>query len=131
VPPSVLVRTRRVVSPTVTSSPRSTTTQDTGVCGPSPTVISAAAGPAQSVSAEDLEQVYNYLARDLRTYRLSEILQEVLESFPGSRTYAAMRGALDASIRHLRQTGKEPAPQTQGAFETFTAAGPVLEVRAG
>jgi hypothetical protein len=57
------------------------------------------AAPAQSVGDEDLEQVYDYMAKDLRTYRLSEICQEVLESFPGSRSYAAVRDALRDRMR--------------------------------
>jgi hypothetical protein len=55
--------------------------------------------PAQSVGDEDLEQVYTYMANDLRTYRLSELCQEVLESFPGSRSYPAVRDALRDRMR--------------------------------
>src|SRR5213075_426075 len=32
-----------------------------------------AAAPAQTVGDEDIEQVYDYMAKDLRTYRLSEV----------------------------------------------------------
>jgi hypothetical protein len=59
----------------------------------------AAPVPTQTVADEDLEQVYNYMANDLRTYRLSELCQEVLESFPGSRTYPAVRDALMGRMR--------------------------------
>ena len=55
--------------------------------------------PVQAVADEDLEQVYNYMANDLRTYRLSELCQEVLESFPGSRSYPAVRDALRGRMR--------------------------------
>ena len=61
--------------------------------------VVAPPAPPQTVGDEDLEQVYDYMSRDLRTYRLSEILQEVLESFPGSRTYAAMRDVLKDRMR--------------------------------
>lgn len=61
--------------------------------------VSVAAAPIQSVGDEDLEQVYAYMANDLRTYRLSELCQEVLESFPGSRNYAAVRDALQERMR--------------------------------
>jgi hypothetical protein len=61
--------------------------------------VRVVAAPAQSVGEEDVEQVYNYMAKDLRTYRLSELCQEVLESFPGSRNYAAMRDALRDRMR--------------------------------
>jgi hypothetical protein len=54
---------------------------------------------AQTVGEEDLEQVYDYMAKDLRTYRLTEILQEVLESFPGSRSYATIREAVRDRMR--------------------------------
>src|SRR5439155_4160793 len=57
------------------------------------------AAPAQAVADEDLEQVYAYMANDLRTYRLSELCQEVLESFPGSRSYPAVRDALMGRMR--------------------------------
>jgi hypothetical protein len=61
--------------------------------------VSVAAAPVQSVGDDDLEQVYSYMANDLRTYRLSELCQEVLESFPGSRNYAAVLGALRERMR--------------------------------
>jgi hypothetical protein len=61
--------------------------------------VAAPAAPAQAVGDEDLEQVYEYMSHDLRTYRLSEICQEVLESFPGSRTYPAVRDALRGRMR--------------------------------
>jgi hypothetical protein len=61
--------------------------------------VSVAAAPTQSVGDEDLEQVYTYMANDLRTYRLSELCQEVLESFPGSRNYTAVHDALWQRMR--------------------------------
>ena len=48
---------------------------------------------------EDLEQVFRYMSNDLRTYRLSVLCQEILESFPGSRNYAAVRDALMERMR--------------------------------
>src|SRR5205823_3601407 len=62
-----------------------------------------AAAPAQAVADDDLEQVYTYMANDLRTYRLSELCQEVLESFPGSRSYPAVRDALMGRMRSDRR----------------------------
>jgi hypothetical protein len=59
----------------------------------------APVAPAQAVAEEDLEQVYNYMANDLRTFRLSELCQEVLESFPGTRSYPTVRDALDERMR--------------------------------
>ncbi len=59
-------------------------------------VVSA---PAQAGGDDDLEQVFNYMANDLRTYRVSELCQEILESFPGSRNYAAVRDALMERMR--------------------------------
>jgi hypothetical protein len=53
----------------------------------------------QTVGDEDVEQVYEFMSRDLRTYRLSELCQEVLESFPGSRSYPAVRDALFNRMR--------------------------------
>lgn len=58
-----------------------------------------AAAPAHAVGAEDVDQVYRYMEHDLRTYRLSELCQEVLESFPGSRTYSTVRDALRERMR--------------------------------
>jgi hypothetical protein len=46
------------------------------------------------VSDEDLDQVYNYMLREERTYRISELCQQVLEAFPGSRTYADIHQSL-------------------------------------
>jgi hypothetical protein len=55
--------------------------------------------PAARVSETDLEQIYNYMNADLRSFRLTELCQEVLESFPGSRTFAAVRDSLEEQIR--------------------------------
>jgi hypothetical protein len=51
------------------------------------------------VSDDDLEQVYEFTAREERTYRLSELLQQVLEAFPGSRTYADVHDSLMNRMR--------------------------------
>jgi hypothetical protein len=54
----------------------------------------APAAPPVRVAEADLDQVYAYMNKDLRSFRLSELCQEILESFPGSRTYPAVRDAL-------------------------------------
>jgi hypothetical protein len=51
------------------------------------------------VSAEDLNQVHDFLARDARSYRVSELCQQVLEAFPGSRTYSAVHASLLGQMR--------------------------------
>jgi hypothetical protein len=61
--------------------------------------VAAPTAPIQTVGDEDLDQVYQYMSNDLRTYRLSELCQEVLESFPGSRNFTAVRDALRERLR--------------------------------
>ena len=51
------------------------------------------------VSDEDLDQVYEFMTREPRTYRLSELLQQVLEAFPGSRTYTGVHDSLRNRMR--------------------------------
>lgn len=52
------------------------------------------------VSDEDLDQVYEFMLRDRdRTYTLSELLQNVLEAFPGSRNYPAVSESLRTRLR--------------------------------
>jgi len=55
--------------------------------------------PTVRVSDADLEQVYNYMNADLRSFRVTELCQEVLESFPGSRSFTAVREALEERLR--------------------------------
>jgi len=70
------------------------------------------------VSDDDLEQVYEYMAREERTYRLTELLQQVLEAFPGSRTYGGVRDSLFNRMR------EEDRFQWVG-FERFRVRGTV------
>lgn len=60
---------------------------------------SALAGTGVKVSDEDVNQVYEYVRLEPRSYRLSEICQSALESFPGSRTYDAVYSSLQARLR--------------------------------
>jgi hypothetical protein len=62
-------------------------------------VVEEEAVPTVRVTDADLEQVINYMNEDLRSFRLTELCQEVLESFPGSRTFAAVREALEERLR--------------------------------
>ena len=58
------------------------------------------AAPAVTVSEEDLNQVYAAMERELdRSFRISELCQNVLEAFPGSRSYAAIRDSLEQRMR--------------------------------
>ncbi len=61
------------------------------------------------VSDEDLEQVYEFMASEERTYRLQDLLQQVLEAFPGSRTYGDMHESLG------RRMGEDDRFQWVGA----------------
>jgi hypothetical protein len=63
-----------------------------------PVVEEEAAPPVVRVAEADLDQVYAYMNKDLRSFRLSELCQEILESFPGSRTYPAVRDALQEQM---------------------------------
>src|SRR5262249_42124921 len=48
----------------------------------------AVVAPAISAADADVDQVYEFMERDpFRSYRASELCQEVLETFPGSRSY--------------------------------------------
>jgi len=51
------------------------------------------------VGDADLEQVFEFMNNDLRSFRVSELCQEILESFPGSRTFPAIREALLERMR--------------------------------
>ena len=51
------------------------------------------------VSDEDLDQVYEFMRGDERTYRVSELCQQALEAFPGSRTYAGVHASLLTRLR--------------------------------
>jgi hypothetical protein len=51
------------------------------------------------VSDEDLAQVFDYMKDGERTHRLPDLLQEVLEAFPGSRTYQGVRESLYSRMR--------------------------------
>lgn len=52
------------------------------------------------VSDEDLEQVRDFMSREMRTYRVPDLLQQVLEAFPGSRTYV---GAFESLTHRMRE----------------------------
>jgi len=51
------------------------------------------------VSDEDLDQIYNYMVGEQRTYRVPELMQQVLEAFPGSRNYAGIHESLTHRMR--------------------------------
>lgn len=70
------------------------------------------------VSDDDLNQVYLYVQSEERTYRLPELLQQVLEAFPGSRTYADIHESLGARMR------EDPRFQWVGG-ERFRLAGTI------
>ncbi|HTE19368.1 MAG TPA: hypothetical protein VK689_13420 [Armatimonadota bacterium] len=55
------------------------------------------------VSDEDLDQVHDYLLQGGGTYRVSELCQQALEAFPGSRTYAAVHESLLNRLREDRR----------------------------
>ncbi|MBI3909303.1 MAG: hypothetical protein HY320_00015 [Armatimonadetes bacterium] len=56
--------------------------------------------PVVQVTADDLDQVHDYMERYLeRSFRVTELCQDVLEAFPGSRTFAAIRESLEARLR--------------------------------
>jgi hypothetical protein len=59
-----------------------------------PAVEEEAAPAVIRVGEADLDQVFQYMNTDLRSFRLTELCQQVLESFPGSRTFSAVRDAL-------------------------------------
>jgi hypothetical protein len=76
------------------------------------------------VSDEDLDQVYDYMRREERTHRIPELCQQVLEAFPGSRTYT---GIHDSLLNRMREDDRF---QWVG-FERFRVAGtlpPEVEV---
>jgi len=51
------------------------------------------------VSDEDLEQVYDFMEQSDRSFRVSELCQQALESFPGSRTYPGVLASLTTRMR--------------------------------
>lgn len=55
------------------------------------------------VSDDDLDQVYDFVSAEPRTYRLSELCQQVLEAFPGSRTYSDIFASLRARMQEDRR----------------------------
>lgn len=63
--------------------------EDTGILAPT----------TVRVSDEDLEQVYDFMAQNERSYRVSELCQQALESFPGSRTYPGVVASLTSRMR--------------------------------
>lgn len=70
------------------------------------------------VSDEDLEQVYDFMVQSERSYRVSELCQQALESFPGSRTYP---GVVASLTTRMREDGRF---QWVG-FERFRVAGTI------
>lgn len=46
------------------------------------------------VSDDDLDQVHHLMDQEPRTYRVSELCQQALEAFPGSRTYQGIHDSL-------------------------------------
>jgi hypothetical protein len=70
------------------------------------------------VSDDDLDQVIQYMEGEERTYRLGELLQHVLEAFPGSRTYADIQESLRTRM------SEDPRVLWVG-FERFRVAGTV------
>jgi hypothetical protein len=59
----------------------------------------ALAATTARVSNDDLDQVYTYMLSEDRTFKLPELLQQVLEAFPGSRTYSGVRDSLLSRMR--------------------------------
>ncbi|HEU4751641.1 MAG TPA: hypothetical protein VFU47_00955, partial [Armatimonadota bacterium] len=55
------------------------------------------------VSDEDLDQVYDLMSREERTYRVPELCQQALEAFPGSRTY---QGVHDSLLTRMREDSR-------------------------
>ncbi|MCC2672149.1 MAG: hypothetical protein K0Q72_4621, partial [Armatimonadetes bacterium] len=51
------------------------------------------------VSEDDLDQVYEFMTQSERSYRVSELCQQALESFPGSRTYPGVLASLTTRMR--------------------------------
>lgn len=54
---------------------------------------------AVRVTPEDVNQIDAFMRRSKESWRLSDILQQVLEAFPGSRTYADMEAALREALQ--------------------------------
>lgn len=50
------------------------------------------------VSDDDLQQVYEYMQQNERTFRVSELCQQALEAFPGSRTYPGVLASLTSRM---------------------------------
>ena len=51
------------------------------------------------VSDDDLDQVHVFMQQEERTHRLPDLCQQVLEAFPGSRTYPAIHASLLGRMR--------------------------------
>jgi len=64
--------------------------EDTGILAPT----------TVRVSDEDLDQVYSYLQQNAdQSYRAPDLCQQVLEAFPGSRTYSGVHDSLLSRMR--------------------------------
>lgn len=81
-----------------------------------PTVEETAA-PSIGASDGDIDQIHDFMQREpLRSFRVGELCQEVLETFPGSRSYAPMHTSVQERMRN------DPRFQWVG-FERFRLAG--------
>ena len=56
------------------------------------------AGPVLEITAEDLDQIGDYMLEDMKTHSLGELCQRVLEVFPGSRTYPEISTMLQQQL---------------------------------
>jgi hypothetical protein len=70
------------------------------------------------VSDEDLDQVYQMMTGEDRTYRVPDLCQQALEAFPGSRTY---QGVHDSLLQRMKE---DPRFRWLGA-ERFRLSGAV------
>lgn len=61
--------------------------------------IAVLAPTAVRVSDDDLEQVYEFMSQEDRSYRVAELCQQALEAFPGSRTYAGVYESLTNRLK--------------------------------
>ncbi len=61
--------------------------------------IGILAPTAVRVSDDDLDQVYEYMTDEVRSYRATELCQQALEAFPGSRTYAGVHESLISRLK--------------------------------
>ncbi|MGV3721257.1 MAG: hypothetical protein ACO1SX_10155, partial [Actinomycetota bacterium] len=67
--------------------------EDTGILAPT----------TVRVSDDDLQQVYEYMQQNERTFRVSELCQQALEAFPGSRTYPGVLASLTTRMTEDRR----------------------------